>query len=74
VAVDALAEPVDPGRAAVAGGSVVGASVAAANVAEGWIEAVGRAAVEQLAIAMTTATARPAVNDRLTETGRGGTA
>jgi len=74
VAIDALAEPVDPGWPAVASGAVAGGSVDDGSVAEGGIGADGRAAVEQPETAMTKATARPAVNDPLTETGRGGTA
>jgi hypothetical protein len=79
VAIDALAEPVDRGWAPVAAGTVAGGDVADARVAQGGVaedgvDAGGRAVVEQLATAMTTATARPAPNDRLTETGRGGTA
>jgi hypothetical protein len=73
VAIDALGEPVDPGWTAVAGGAVAGGRVDDGSVVEGGIDAVGRAAVEQPETARTTATARPAVNDRLT-TGRGGTA
>jgi len=74
VAIYALAEPVDPGWPAVAGGAVAGGSVDDGSVAEGGIDADGRAVIEQLVIAMTTATATLAANDRFTETGRGGTA
>jgi hypothetical protein len=74
VAIDALAEPVDRGWTAVEGGAVAGGRVDDGSVAEGGIDADGRADVEQPETAMTTATARPAVDGRLTETGRGGTA
>jgi hypothetical protein len=73
VAIDNLAEPVEPVWTAVAGGVVAGGRVVVGSAAEGGIAADDRAVVEQLAIAMTTTTVRPAVSDRLTEASMGGT-
>ena len=73
MAIDVLAELVDAVWTAVAGGVAAGARVVVGSTAEGGIDADDRAVVEQLAIAMTTATVRPVVSDRLTAASKGGT-